>query len=773
MWRWIAIAASVAAVSCAIAAAGGWWYLGELDAVVVEKFSGSRWSFPSRVYSDTFLIYPGLDVEAAGLYDRLGRLNYREVTAAPLRKGDFRRTEQGLQLFLHDFSYPGMSATEQVVEMRIDGKVVTDMADANSGQHLDSLTLEPEVITGLYEDSWEERREVSLAEVPPRLVHAILVTEDQRFFEHHGIDVLGIVRAALVNIRHGRIVQGGSTLTQQLMKNFFLTEERTWDRKVRELAMAVVAERRYGKNEILENYLNEIYLGQNGVQGIFGIWEASQFYFARRPSELSVGETAMLAGLIRAPNAYSPYRDPERAKQRRDTVLQLMLDHGILTRSEHEAALREPIRTSRVSVARNAAPYFVDFLRDELANSYPPQVLTSEGLGIFTSLDLEMQDAAVQSVRDGLADLEKRYPKLLERGAPVQGCLIAIQPQTGEIKAMVGGRDYASTQFNRVVQAKRQPGSVFKPIVFLAAFETTASSNDPLLPTTPLLDEPFEWKYDSQVWRPANYRDEYLGRVTARRALEMSLNSATARLAHEIGLDPIRDLASRMGVTSELPPYPSIVLGSLEVSPLEVAQAFAVIANQGQRATLRSTKKVMDRNGQPIERRPLEVARVTSPEAAYMVAHLMEGVIERGTGRGARELGFKRAAAGKTGTTNDAKDAWFVGFTPELLTVVWVGFDERQELGLTGAAAALPIWTEFMKRATAARPPTEFLPPPGITLVRIDPLTGGLATPGCMEAIDEAFWKGHEPTTPCPLHSGYADVVPAPDVGRLRDAPAH
>jgi len=335
----------------------------------------------------------------------------------------------------------------------------------------------------------------------------------------------------------------------------------------------------------------------------------------------------------------------------------------------------------------------------------------------------------------------------------------------------VGGRDYATTQFNRVVQAKRQPGSVFKPIVFLAAFEATASSPDPLLPTTPLVDEPFEWAYDSQVWRPANYRGQYLGRVTVRRALELSLNSATARLAQQTGLEPIRELARRMGITSELPPYPSMVLGSVEVSPLEVAQAFAVLANQGLRATLRATKKVVDREGQPIERRPLEVERVTGPDTAYLVTHLMEGVLDRGTGAAARELGFTRPAAGKTGTTNDAKDAWFVGFTPELLTVVWVGFDEHQDLGLTGAAAALPIWTAFMKKATGGRPPTEFLPPPGIVLARIDPLTGGLATPGCAETIDEAFWKGHEPSVPCPLHSGYDPAPPPGRVGTERHVP--
>ncbi len=759
MWRLLRglllAAVFVGLVGGAAAAVLVWRYAGDLDATVVEKFNGRRWAFPSRVYSDTFLIYPGLDLAAAGLFERLQRLNYRELDTGALRKGDYRRTAQGLDLFLRDFSYPGQPLPDRLIHMELRANVLARMTDAQSGAELFSLQLEPEVITGLYDSTWEERREVSLAEVPPRLVQAIVVTEDQRFFEHHGVDPVGVLRAMAVNLQHGRIVQGGSTLTQQLMKNFFLSEERTFRRKVLEAAMAVVAERRYDKNEILENYLNEIYLGQNGLKGIFGVWEAAQFYFARPPNELSLGESAMLAGLIKAPNSYSPYRDAERARQRRDTVLGLLLQAGTITQAEYTEALAEPLRVGAPHGGRNAAPYFVDFLREELTNSYPPEILTSDGLGIFTGLDLHLQQLAAKAVRNGLEGLEKQYPRL-KREAPtarLQACLIAIQPQTGEIKAMVGGRDYGASQFNRVVQAFRQPGSVFKPFVYLAAFETTRDAPEPITPATRLVDEPFEWAFDTQTWRPANYKDRYFGVVSARRALELSLNSATARLAHDIGLEPIRDLARRMGITSELPAYPSMVLGALEVSPFEIAQAYAVIANQGLRAAARATRKVVDRSGRPIERRPVEVGRVVSAEATYLLSHIMEGVIDRGTARGARELGFTRPAAGKTGTTNDARNAWFAGFTPDLLAVVWVGFDQRDELGLTGAAAALPIWTEFMKGATAAQPVSPFVPPSGVALVRIDPYTGGVATPSCPDTVDEAFWRGQEATTPCPLHS--------------------
>jgi len=759
--RAILVLAALALTAAAVSAAVAIYMLRQLDAVVVEKFNGRRWNFPSRIYSDAFLIYPGLNVRAAGLTDRLQRLNYRPADDdEPLRKGDFRRTPTGIDLFLRDFSYPGQHVADRLVHLAIDRDVVVAMRDLRSGQELYSLQLEPELISGLYDSTWEERREVSLQDLPPQLVRAVVLTEDRRFYSHRGVDPIGIVRAFWTDMRQGGVVQGGSTLTQQLMKNFFLSEERTMRRKVKEVLMAVLAERRYSKDEILENYLNEIYLGQNGLQGIFGVWEASQFYFARPPQELSLGDVALLAGLIRAPNALSPFRRPERARARRDTVLRLLLDNREISQAEYDAAISEPLHLAAVHARANAAPYFVDFLREDLSRNYPHDVLTSEGLGIFTTLDVQLQQFASEAVDDGLRELEQRYPRLAQRpGGRVQAALIAVRPQTGAIVAMVGGRDYETTQFNRAVHAQRQPGSIFKPLVFLAAFDAARTDDNPVTPTTPVLDEPFEWHYDGGTWQPANYRDTYFGQVTARRALELSLNAATSRIANRVGLDAILTLAARIGIESPLPPYPSVVLGAAEVTPLEVAQAYAVIANQGLKASLRGASKVVDRQGQIVERRPVAVERVVSAEAAYQVAHLMEGVLDRGTGRGVREQGFKRPAAGKTGTTNDARDAWFAGFTPELLAVVWVGFDDNAPLGLTGAEAAVPIWTNFIQRATAAAPPSAFQPPSGVALVRIDPYTGGIATPACPETIVEAFWRGQEPTVACPAHSPHLPAV--------------
>lgn len=738
--------------------------LRHLDAVVVEKFNGRRWNFPSRIYSDAFLIYPGLDLKAAGFIDRLRRLNYREATAEPLRKGDYRRTSAGLDVFLRDFSYPGDRIDDRLVHLDLAGDVVVAMHDQGSGAELYALQLEPELISGLYDSTWEERREVALAELPPLLARTVILTEDRRFYSHPGVDPIGILRALLTNVHSGEVVQGGSTLTQQLMKNFFLTGERRFRRKVKEAVMAVLTERRYGKNEILENYLNEIYFGQNGLQGIFGVWEASEFYFARRPHELSIGNIALLAGLIRAPNALSPFRNPKRARERRDTVLGLLRDVGEIDEAQYTEAINEPLHLAAVHARSNAAPNFVDFLREDLSRNYPSEVLTSDGLGIFTSLDVELQQAAADAVRNGLSELERRHPALAQGDADhrVQAALIAVRPQTGAIVAMVGGRDYETTQFNRAVHAKRQPGSIFKPLVFLAAFSAARDAEDPITPATPIVDEPFEWSYDGRTWRPSNYRDTYFGLVTARRALELSLNAATSRIAYRVGLEPILDVAHRIGIESPLPAYPSVILGAAEVSPFEIAQAYSVIANQGLKATMRGASKVVDRQGQVVERHPVAVESAVSPEAAYLVTHLMEGVLDRGTGRGVRELGFTRPAAGKTGTTNDARDAWFAGFTPDLLAVVWVGFDDGQPLGLTGAEAALPMWTDFMQHATAASPSSTFLPPTGVALVRIDPYTGGIATAACPETLIEAFRRGQEPTAPCPAHSLPANLSAQP-----------
>jgi penicillin-binding protein 1B len=765
MMRRLVFGSLVLACGAVLAASiTGLYLFGRWDAVVTERFRTHRWDFPSKIYADGFLIYPGMDLQAVGFIDRLAQLGYHSVPGAVGRKGEYHldRASGRLDVNLHERPLPERESGEHAFRLHLSGFTVTRIEDITTGQESYSLELEPKLIGGLYRDVWEERRVVTLDEVPPLLLRAIIDVEDQRFYSHHGIDLLGVARAAVVNVRRGGLVQGGSTLTQQLMKNFFLSDERTWGRKLREAGMAVIVEQRFSKEEILENYINEIYLGQRGAQGVFGVWEASRFYFAKQPRELTVAEIAMLAGLIKAPNRYSPFRDADRAQRRRDYALGLMLKQGDITAAEYAAALEEPLRTTAAAAQMQEAPYFLDLVRQELSQGYPADVLTREGLQIYTALDMHLQHLAEETVGSGLADLEQRYPRLRAEGGEdqLQACLMAIEPQTGSIKAMMGGRDYRTTQFNRCTQALRQPGSVFKPIIYLAAFEDARDRGYPLSPTTRVEDEPFTWAFDNQIWTPANYRQRYLGTVTVRQALESSLNAASARLAYDAGLQRIIDMARRMGIRSPLPPYPSVVLGAAEVSPLEVAQAFSVLANGGLGTSPLSIKKVFDRHGLPVERHPIQVERVVSPETAYMVTHIMEGVLDSGTGRGARTRGFTLPAAGKTGTTNDYRDAWFVGFTPNLVAVVWVGFDQKRPLNLAGSEAALPIWTEFMKRATAGRPAAPFIAPPGIVTERIDPLSGLLATPACPRTLDEAFFGGQEPTTFCPLHPMRIDVPP-------------
>jgi penicillin-binding protein 1B len=591
--------------------------------------------------------------------------------------------------------------------------------------------------------------------VPKILVQAVLAAEDKRFLEHYGIDWRGVLRALVANLKSGRVVQGGSTLTQQLIKNFFLTGSRTMERKITEASMALLAEWRYGKLEILETYLNEIYLGQRGSRGIYGIWEGALFYFGKEPRDLTIGEAAMLAGLIRSPSHLSPLRNPTAAKRRRDEVLRALVDGGEITADEFRRALEEPLPTRAPMAEATAAPYFVDYVRSELEDEYSSSTLTSEGFRIFTTLDPSLERAAEKAVTAGLAALEKRHPALAKKPEALQAALLAVQPHTGEIKVMVGGRSYEESQFNRVTEALRQPGSVFKPIVFVAALEDEEQKGTrSFLPTRRVADTPFTWIYEGRRWSPENYNQEYHAEVTMRQALELSLNSATARIAHEVGLAHIHDVAVRLGLPESLPKVPSLVLGGVEVTIYEIAEAFATIANLGFRAEPSAIRAVLDVDGHPIERNILGASQAISPRVAYLVTAMMQGVVDRGTAHQVRSAGLGFAAAGKTGTSNDGRDAWFVGFTPDLLVVVWVGFDRNELVGLSGAQAALPIWIDFMRAATAGQSSTPFLIPPGIQTAWIDPLSGALATVHCPERLEESFLEGEAPTETCPLHSG-------------------
>lgn len=746
-WRTMFLAFSGLALVVGVV---GWRFYKKLEYEVTTRFSNHQWDIPSKLYAASTLLYPGVDIATMGLLDLLNRMDYRPVDRIVQASGEYfyDPPHNVLQVFLHDLpASSGLRRQPRRIDIGLMDGRIEKLTDLDEEKDLRGVELDSEIITSLYDQAWEERRVVKLYEVPSLLIKALLAAEDQRFFEHEGIDPLRILGAGLANFSAGRTTQGGSTLTQQLVKNFFLTQERTLRRKMVEACISLVLELHYSKLEILENYLNEIYLGQRGAKSILGMWEAARFYFGKEPRDLTLGEMAILAGMVKAPNLYAPTRHPDSAVQRRNSVLQRMREHGDITQDEYDTARQEPITHRQLPADVNGAPYFADFVRDELQVNYPSDALTTAGLHIFTSLDMRLQRIAQEVVRKGVEGLEVQHRNLrkAKQEEQLQTCLIAMRPQTGEVLAMVGGRDYQTSQFNRVTQAHRQPGSVFKPLVYLTALARERERHEGrFLPTNSVLDAPFSWSFGDQVWSPGNYNDKYYGTVTLRQALEKSLNAATARVAKQIGLKPIRDTARQLGFVSPLPLYPSMVLGAAEVTPYEVAVAFSTLANQGIRVTPLPIKKIVNQEGETLERRSLQVEQVVPPDVVYMITHLMEGVIENGTAREARKMGFVRPAAGKTGTTNDYGDAWFVGFTPDLVTVVWVGFDHRESLHLSGGQAALPIWTEFMKRATEGEPVTCFSPPPGIRVRRRKDFGEQEVAFSCPPVAEEAFYADEE-----------------------------
>ena len=745
-----------------------------LYVIVTERFEGERWSLPSKIYSDSFILYPGQDIAGIHLIDRLTRLDYHPVSMPPERPGEYHLSPDRLEIFLHDFLYPDEDFKGFLVHLELDHDKIVTLKDPRQKSERALVELEPELIAAFYNETWEERVLVRLDEVPPRLVNAILAVEDTRFYQHIGIDPRSIARALWVNLKRGAIVQGGSTLTQQLVKNFYLNQKKTLSRKLNEALMALLLEMRYSKEEILEAYLNEIYMGQSGTMGIYGVGEAAQFYFGKKPGNLNLGESALLAGVIKSPNFFSPFHNPGKSAARKAHVLNRMRTLEMITDDEYFDALQEKIPMQPPAGQQREAPYFVDFVRQQLTEDYPPEVLDTKGFRILTTLDMQLQHQAEETLLRGLKRLETRYPSLDrdDPANPLQGSFIVLQPQTGHIRAMVGGRDYSLSQFNRATQAQRQPGSLFKLFVYAAAI----SQETPRYTAASLIDDsPFTWASTEGPWTPENYDKTYHGTVTVRTALEKSLNVATVKLAQEVGLDRVADIAHALGIRSPLNPVPSLALGTSEVIPLEIAVAYATIANGGMKTDPLAIKEVVDQNNRVLERRTLEMDQVLTPQEAYLLIHLLEGVVEEGTGRGVRSLGVSRPVAGKTGTSSDYRDAWFVGFTPDLLALVWVGFDQdvldhnrdsketskvdQGKAHLTGAAAAVPIWADFIKQATEGLPPSDFVVPPGIIFEKINPDTGLVSTFRCPEGVEEAFIKGTQPTERCAPSTGLTKGV--------------
>ena len=719
-----------------------------LERQITAKWEGRKWNIPSRIYSDAYLLHPGRRLDRADFEARLERLGYLEQAGGVDEPGEYAVGDATWLVYLHAFSYPDGSNPAYPVRIDTSRGVITRVTQARTGKTIDTSALEPEVIGVVFDQHMEDRTPIELAEVPPYVVQAILAVEDARYFRHPGVDPIRIVGALAANLRAGETSQGGSTITQQLVKNYYLTAERTYRRKLIEAPMAMILELKYSKDDILEAYLNEIYLGQRGASSIMGIEEAARYYFGKSVREVDLAQAATLAGLIRDPRRYNPHRDPDAAKARRDLVLRLMHDQDRITDDQYAYARGEPLLVRGEEKRFNDAPHFADFVLRELADRYPRRLLQSEGLRIFTTLDMGYQIAAERALTEGIEHLEEGYPRLAKRKGELQGAVVVVDPQTGFVRAMVGGRDYQTSQFNHADQARRQPGSTFKPFVYLTAFLTPGRWS----PATIIDDMPFEVISGGQVWSPDNYDGTVHGNVTLRTALTNSMNIATSRLALDVGLNRVTRTAHDAGIESRLQAVPSLALGAFEVTPLELASAYSTLANGGVHTEPLSILSAVDEDGKVVQHRQVKMERVLPADAVYLVNDMLQDVFDYGTARRARGLGYGGAAAGKTGTTNSTRDAWFVGFTPEIVALVWVGYDDNAPIGLYGDSAALPIWVQFMKLSGYGDRSPEFPAPRNIVLVEIDPGTGLLAAPGCPATRYEAFISGTEPTEECYEH---------------------
>jgi penicillin-binding protein 1B len=767
----LGVAAALALVFFAVL---GYYYV-QFSRIIEARLHGERDRVIPRVFARPLTLHAGQGLTESELIARLNDIGYTEKARVE-RPGEFAVDRLAVVLLPRGGDRAHQPVRIEFATTRVAKTVARDALPpvrsrnrieriTAAGRAIDSVTLDTPMLSGLVTGTRERRRRVPLEAIPQRMQQAVLAIEDRRFYGHPGIDPISLVSAVVTNLTSDRRV-GRSTVTQQLSRMFFLSEEfnaelqtgtrgRTWGsyrRKALEIFMAIILETKATKNEILELYLNDVYLGNRGSFALHGVAEAARIFFGKDVSNLTLSESALIAGVIQNPYQHSPFVNRGRSKERRDVVLSAMADADYITREAATRAQTDPITVVARSVD-NEAPYFVDYLGEQLQADYPGITQRAGALDIYTTLDLNFQRYAQEAVRTGLSRVDEALARRRKKPGPAQAALVAIDPRSGEILAMVGGRFYNQSQFNRAIAARRQPGSTFKPFVYLAAFEHSADEGRAdLTPATMVWDEPTTWSYDQQEWSPRNYDGEYDGHIPLRRALALSRNIAAIKVAEQTGFDRVAALwkKTRLGRVA-LQGYPSIALGVFELTPMEVATAYSLFANGGVIKPLRGIVRVQT-GEDVIVPKAADGPRVAREQTTFLVTHMMRSVLNEGTGAGARAAGFALDAAGKSGTTNDLRDAWFVGFTPELLAVVWVGFDDNTPLGLSGTQAALPIWTEFMKRSLAGHGNATFEAPEGISFVEIDRDTGKLALPTCPRVMNEAFLSGTEPIEYCDLH---------------------
>jgi penicillin-binding protein 1B len=722
-------------------------YIVYLDFQVRHQFAGKRWSLPARVYARPLELYAGLQLTAEQFVNELKALHYRPVVS-PRESGQFSRNKNKFHLISRPFDFWDGQEASGNVRLSFSGGRLATLTAARGGQAVSLLRLDPVLVGSFYPAHNEDRVLLQLDEVPFSLTDALIAIEDRHFYSHHGVSPAAIARALYANIRAAGVVQGGSTLTQQLVKNYFLSSERSLLRKINEAIMSLLLEWHYSKEEILEAYLNEVYLGQDGNRAIHGFGLASHFYFERPLAELTVDQYALLVGMVKGPSYYNPRRHPERATARRNRVLDVMTELELITMDESaRARARKPGVSHYQRKAINTFPAFLDLVRRQLQRDYRDDDITSEGLSIFTTLDPQVQWQLQQVLGARLKGLER------DRGMQantLQGAAVVTSVQGGEVLALSGGRDPAFAGFNRALDAHRQVGSLLKPAVYLTALEQSQRYTLATL----LDDSPLTFTArNGVVWEPGNYDGKNHGKVPLYQALAHSYNVSTARLGLDLGIDSIIKTLQRLGVEQHLNPYPSLVLGAVEMSPLQVTHMYQTFASGGFRTPVRAINAVLAADKTPLHRYPLRVQSAIKPAPNYLINTAMRFAVREGTGRAIyQSLPDSQDVAGKTGTTDDLRDSWFAGFTGERLGVVWIGRDDNKSSGLTGSSGALRVWRDLFAqfnntgRVQAAVENIEYQ--------QIDPKSGLLADRGCQDAVQLPFITGSGPVKHAPCFKG-------------------
>ena len=706
-----------------------------LDAQVREKFEGKRWAIPAKVFARPLELYPGAPISQGALKVELQGLGYRLGNRAD-RPGSAVWGQGRVTLVTRGFDYPEGVEPSQRLDLEFRSGQLSGIRNSD-GRSVTLARLEPILIGGIYPGDNEDRELIRLEDMPPALPNALIAVEDRDFYSHFGISLKGIARAMWVNIRAGRFVQGGSTLTQQLIKNFYLTSERTLARKLLELPMAILLDAHYEKDEILEAYLNEVYLGQDGARAVHGFGQGSLFYFGRPVTELELHQVALLAGLVKGPSYYDPRRHPQRATERRDVVLRLLRDQGFIDEAQYQFALSQPLEViSGSSRHKGAYPAYLDVVKRQLRREYREEDLNSEGIRVFTALDPLVQKHAADALSGQLDGLESRYG---DRATKLQGSVVVTDPQTGELIGVVGDRNARYDGFNRALDAFRPIGSLVKPALYLAALEQGYTLVSPLDDSPVSLKQP-----DGSVWEPENFDGKAKGRVPLYEALSRSYNLSTAHLGLDIGVESVVDMLHRLGVEKEISPFPSVLLGAVALAPVEVAQIYQSIAANGFRMPLRAIRRVTDAQGQELSRYPFQLEQKVAPEFVHLLHYGLQAVAREGTARSLYQtLSGDLNVAGKTGTSDQQRDSWFAGFTGNRLAVVWVGRDDNRSLPFTGSGGALKIWTDFMAREAAE--PYLALKPENVEYQWVNAAAGAITEPRCSGARSVPFVRGTEP----------------------------